>query len=248
MAFFDNLKEKAVSTFNQVLDRKSDLGLTKDQLFCREFNLPEGERVLSELAVEVSYRPEAAKEVYKNGNYPQGKLYLTPHFLVFRDVFDRRNCSFTLHLSTIKKVERLPTSSYGFALALSTHSRIYIKLYLVGLRSDSERFSSQLKTALRNNLPNVKQLHPFIQTCYSEYLLAKNKVSTEKVESISEFLNPQWGHSKDMTIISRKNGIRVKSMRVTPFLWQFIHMDSTSCTGCPSTSAAPVSLTELSIF
>ncbi|QFZ25793.1 putative GTPase-activating protein [Clavispora lusitaniae] len=184
MAFFDNLKEKAVSTFNQVLDRKSDSGLTKDQLFCREFNLPDGERVLSESAVEVSYRPEAAKEVYKNGNYPQGKLYLTPHFLVFRDVFDRRNCSFTLHLSTIKKVERLPTSSYGFALALSTHSRIYIKLYLVGLRSDSERFSSQLKTALRNNLPNVKQLHPFIQTCYSEYLLAKNKVSTEKVESI----------------------------------------------------------------
>lgn len=184
MAFLDSLKERAVSTFNQVLDRKSGLGLTKDQQFCREYHLPDGEIILSELAVEISYRPEQGKDVFKSNSYPQGKLFLTPHFLVFRDVFDRRNCSFTLHLSTIKKVERLPTSSYGFALAISTHSKTYIKLYLVGLRSDSEHFSSQLKTALKNNLPQVKYLHPFIQSCYSEYLLAKNKVSVEKVDKI----------------------------------------------------------------
>lgn len=184
MAFFDTLKERAVSTFNQVLDRKSNLGLSKDQLFCQEFHLPEGDIILSELAVEISYRPESGVDAFKSNSYPQGKLYLTPHFLVFRDVFDRRNCSFTLHLSTIKKVERLPSSSYGFALAISTHSKIFVKLYLVGLRSDSEYFSSELKMALKRNLPHVKSLQPFIQSCYSEYLLAKNKVSAEKVDQI----------------------------------------------------------------
>lgn len=184
MAFFENLRERAVSAVSQVLDRKSQPTLSKDQIFCRDYNLPDGETVIEELAVEVSFKPESSKDAYKNTNYPQGRIYLTQRFLVFRDVFDRRNCLFTLHLSTIKKVERLPTSLYGFALALSTHSKIYIRLYLVGLRSDSERFSAQLKTVLKNNLANVKNLPPFIQTCYSEYLLAKNKVSTEKITEI----------------------------------------------------------------
>lgn len=184
MAFFENLRQRAVSTLTQAFDRKTSPTLSKDELFCRDHNLPDRETILEELAVEVSFRPEATKDTVKNSNYPQGRIYLTQHFLVFRDVFDQRNCLFTLHHSTIKKVERLPTSLYGFALALTTHSKIYIKLYLVGLRSDSERFSSLLKKVLRDNLVNVKNLVPFIQTCYSEYLLAKNKVSTEKIDEI----------------------------------------------------------------
>lgn len=184
MAFFESLRDRAVSTLSQALDRKTLPTLSKDELFCRDHNLPDGETVLEELAVEVSFRPESSKDAYKNTNYPQGRIYLTQRFLVFRDVFDRRNCLFTLHLSTIKKVERLPTSLYGFALALSTHSKIYIRLYLVGLRSDSERFLAQLKSVLKRNLANVKNLAPFIQTCYSEYLLAKNKVSSEKITEV----------------------------------------------------------------
>lgn len=184
MAFFESLRERAVSTLSLVLDRSSSSGLSKNELFCHEHNLPDGETILEELAVEVSFSSEAGKDAYKNANYPQGRIFLTQHFLVFGDVFDRRNCLFTLHLSTVKKVERLPTSLYGFALALTTHSKIYIRLYLVGLRSDSERFSSLLKLALKNNLTSVKNLAPFIQSCYSEYLLAKNKVSTEKISEI----------------------------------------------------------------
>lgn len=184
MAFLDNLREKAVSTLSQVLDRNSAPAVSKDEAFCRDHHLPDGESILQELAVEVLFRPDGEPETFKNSSYPQGRLYLTPHFLVFRDVFDERNCLFVLHLSTVKKVERLPTSLYGFALAISTHLSLYIKLYLVGLRSDSERFSSVLKTALKNNLANVKNLLPFVHTCYSEYLLAKNKVSSEKIESI----------------------------------------------------------------
>lgn len=184
MSLFGNLRERALSTINQVLDRKKSSGLSRDELFCHEYGLPDGETILNESAVEVSFRPEGAKDAYKNNSYPQGRIYLTQHFLVFRDVFDGRNCTFVVHLSTVKKVERLPTSSYGFALALLTHSKILVKLYLVGLRSDSEKFSSQLKMALRTNLPNVKNLQPFIQTCYSEYLLAKNKVSSEDIKEM----------------------------------------------------------------
>lgn len=184
MSLFGNLRDKAMSTLNQVLDRKPVSGLSRDERFCREYNLPDGETVLNESAVEIAFRPDGAKEAYKNSSYPQGRIYLTQHFVVFRDVFDGRNCTFVLHLSTVKRVERLPTSSYGFALALLTHLRILIKLYLVGLRSDSERFLAQLKAALRANLPAVKHLQPFIQSCYSEYLLAKNKVSAEKVDHI----------------------------------------------------------------
>lgn len=184
MAFFDTLREKAVSTINQVLDKKEASGLTKEQLFCREYRLPDGEIVVDESAIEVSVKSEGKNDAYRNVPYPQGRIYLTPRFLVFRDAFDRRNCSFTIHLSTVKKVERLPTSSYGFALAITTHSKLFITLYLVGFRSDSEKFSHNLKLCLKKNLPNVQKLQPFIQSCYSEYLLAKNKVSAEKVDEL----------------------------------------------------------------
>lgn len=183
MAFFDALKDKAVSTLNLVLDKGNGTELSRTELFCREHNLPSDETILDELAVEVSFHAESSNDSFQ-GSYPQGRIYLTPHFLVFNDVFDRRNCSFVIHLSTVKKVERLPTSSFGFALAIHTHSRLLLKLYLVGVRSECERFSSHLKLALKKNMPNVKKLPPFIQTCYSEYLLAKNKVSTEVISQL----------------------------------------------------------------
>ncbi|KAM9935137.1 hypothetical protein OXX80_005286 [Metschnikowia pulcherrima] len=202
MSFFGNIREKAINTFKQVVERKNESELTKDERFCHEHRLPLGQTIIDESAVEVSFHTDASKDAYKNMRYPQGRLYLTQKFLVFQDVFDGRNCSFVIHLSTVKKVERLPTSSYGFALELITHSELHIKLYLVGLRSESERFSFQLKTALKSNMPDVKNLSPFIHTCYSEYLLTKNKVSSENVEKMPpsglgvEFKFP--GNAKDL--------------------------------------------------
>ncbi|OBA24379.1 TBC-domain-containing protein [Metschnikowia bicuspidata var. bicuspidata NRRL YB-4993] len=184
MSFFGSIREKAINTFKQAVERNNQTGLNKDELFCKEHRLPPGETVINESAVEVSYGTEVVKDAYKNLRYPQGRLYLTQRFLVFQDVFDGRNCSFVVHLSTFKKVERLPTSSYGFALELITHSKLCLKLYLVGLRSESERFTLQLRTALKANLASVKNLQPFIKSCYSEYLLAKNKVSSENVEKM----------------------------------------------------------------
>lgn len=183
MSFFENLKEKAFSSITQVIERNRSPALSKDERFCKEHNLPYGETLINESPVEVSYQ-FANKGRLHLTSYPQGKLYLTSHFLVFKDLYDGRNCSFIIHLSTIKKVERLPASSFGFALGIITHSKMHFRLYLVGLRSECELFSSQLKSALKANLPNVKHLRPFIQTCYSEYLLSKNNVSDDKIDAI----------------------------------------------------------------
>ncbi|CUM62725.1 uncharacterized protein PRCAT00000282001 [Priceomyces carsonii] len=184
MSFFENIRDKAVSTFNQVLDRKSESGLTKDEQFCIENNLPDNELIRAESAAEIRVKSDHYKDIYKGIPLPQGKIYVTDHFLIFRDAYDKKNCSFTFNLSTIKKVERLQSVNYGCALAVSTHSKMTIILYLVGLRSECDHFANSLKVVLRSNLPNVPKLQSFIQTCYSEYLLSKNKISNEKVEHV----------------------------------------------------------------
>ncbi|ODV76990.1 TBC-domain-containing protein [Suhomyces tanzawaensis NRRL Y-17324] len=183
MSFFESLRDKAVATITQVLDKKEEVKLTKDELFCKEYNLPDGETILSESAAEVGVKSSHNKDAYKNIPFPQGRVYATQHFLVFRDLFDHRNCCFTIHLLSVKKVERLPSRDYGFALTITTHSQISVTLYLIGLRSDSEKFAQTLKVILKKNLSNINKFQIFLKTCYSEYLLAKNQISNEKIDS-----------------------------------------------------------------
>lgn len=201
MAFFGALKDKAINTFNEViLDRKiGGDGLTKEQKFCQKFQLPEEERIVQESNVVILYSSDHSEpnnnkfkgphrynsvEDYENEIHFQGRLYLTQHFLIFRDSHDYRDCSFTLQLSTIKKVERETASfDYNFVLSLTTVSKLHIKLYFSGgIRSDNERFAQCLSMTLKKNQSNIKKLKPFIQTCYSEYLLSKNNVSHEVFE------------------------------------------------------------------
>ena len=191
MAFFESLKDKAINTFNEVVLNKEvgGDGLTKEQKFCQKFQLPEEERIIQESNVVIQYRsdylepsskskgPQRYRELEDDDfelNF-QGKLYLTQHFLIFRDNQDPRDCSFTLQLSTIKKVERESASfDYNFVLSLTTVSRLHIKFYFSGgIRSDNERFAQCLSMTLKKNQTNIKKLKPFIQTCYSEYILSK---------------------------------------------------------------------------
>lgn len=189
MAFFGSLRDKALNTFSQVLSDgnkgNNNNELTKDQLFCQTYGIPDEEVLICESAVEIKITSGYSHDSYNNITseaLPQGRLYLTPHFLIFRDAYDRKNCSFILHLSTIKKVERASSNDYGFALTIMTYSKLNITLFLVGIRSDSEKFAQNLTISLKKNLPNVNKLQPFIQTCYSEYLLSKNNISNEKID------------------------------------------------------------------
>ncbi|CAN3373678.1 hypothetical protein DIURU_005480 [Diutina rugosa] len=184
MALFGALKDRAFSTLGQVFDMPRGPTLSRDEKLCQEFNLPPGETVVSEMLVEIGLRSEYNKEAYKNLPFPQGRMFLTQHFLCFKDAYDKRNCSFSLHLSTIKKVERLPSSEYGFALTIITYSKLHVTLYMIGLRSECERAAVAFREVLKANLPEVRKLQPFIQSCYSEFLLVKNKITTEKVSEI----------------------------------------------------------------
>lgn len=182
MSLLNTLKAKAVTTLANVLDKKRAPEVTKDQRFCSQHHLPDTETIVGECTVELSVKSDHSLNEYPHS--PQGRLYLTQHFLVFQDAFDSTTCSFVVHLSSVKKVERLPSASFGFALKVSTHSKLHVFVYLVGMKSECERFGHRLRTCLEDNLKNITKLQPFLQTCYSEYLLARNNVSQENVASI----------------------------------------------------------------
>lgn len=184
MSFFDSIREKAVNTISQVLEKGNQSGLSKDQQFCYDHKLPFEEKVVDDTAAELNIRQVQNKDSDLKKPFSLGRLFITKHFLIYYDAFDKRNCSFTLHLSTVKKVERMPAMAYGFNLVITTNSQLLITLYLIGLKSDSERFAQSLKIALKDNLVNVPKFHSFVQTCYSEYLLCKNDASNEKVVDI----------------------------------------------------------------
>lgn len=184
MSFFDSIREKAVNTISQVLEKGNQTGLSKDQQFCYDHKLPFEEKVIDDTAAELNIRQVQNKDSGLKKPFSLGRLFITKQFLIYYDAFDKRNCSFTLHLSTVKKVERMPAMAYGFNLVITTNSQLLITLYLIGLKSDSERFGQSLKIALKNNLANVPKFHSFVQTCYSEYLLCKNNASSEKVVDI----------------------------------------------------------------
>ncbi|CAI5759160.1 unnamed protein product [Candida verbasci] len=187
MAFFENLKDKALNTFQQVLlDKKDGSGLTKEQLFCQQYHIPDGETLIYRSNGVVVVKSEYNETTQADYQVPlsQGKIYLTQHFLIFEDENDKKNCSFNLYLSTVKKVERV-SSDYGeLALNIITYSKLHITLHLDDIRSECERFASSLSTTLKKYLKNLNKLQPFIQTCYSEYLLSKNKITNEKIDHV----------------------------------------------------------------
>ncbi|KAI3406679.2 GYP2 [Candida oxycetoniae] len=206
MAFFEVLKEKAINTFNQVvLDKKVGLDvLTKEQIFCFSFNIPEEEKVLYSSKVVFDFGRKERERLSGNSSssnhklpgrrdaaaartqHYQGSLYLTEHFFLFQDDQDLQDCSFTLQISTIRKVEREPLTFDNYlVLILTTTSNLRLRfLFDAGRRSDNERFALGLSNVLKKNQPNIKKLDQFIQTCYSEYLLSRNKVSNIVVEHV----------------------------------------------------------------
>ncbi|KAI5954937.1 GYP2 [Candida jiufengensis] len=193
MAFFEILKDKAINTFNEViLDKKIDgEGLTKEQQFCKKFKIPDTQQLINESNIQLIYNSELNSSRYDDQEdfKFEGKIYLTQQFLIFKDFTDPRDCTFTLHLSTIKKVERETRSFIGginFILVLTTISKIQIKLFFNGIKFEDERFAQSLSNSLKKNQPNIKKLHPFLKTCYSEYILSKNNMSNEKIETLPE--------------------------------------------------------------
>lgn len=89
---------------------------------------------------------------------------------------------FTLPLCGIRRVERLHSQSYMFALAITTWNGIpdskskapagqKLTIQLAGSRQQCERFCDALKKGLREGVKEVDNLRRVVGQCYSEYLL-----------------------------------------------------------------------------
>ncbi|KAF2745151.1 GTPase-activating protein-like protein GYP2 [Sporormia fimetaria CBS 119925] len=100
---------------------------------------------------------------------------------------------FTLPLCAIRRVERLHSQSYMFALAITTWngtpdskakktapSGQKLTIQLAGSRQQCERFCDALKRGLREGIKDVENLRAVVAECYSEYLLIDDKDEAAK--------------------------------------------------------------------
>lgn len=162
LSLFDNGKPNEDSLYNRKL--------STDELFTNEYRLPASESLMDSVSAEVTIVPNGTNGSASNIVF-QGKLYLSESFLVFTSAPDSHNCSFRLPLICIKRVERLPSKSYIFALSIKVYHGLTIIIEFVGLRSRCENFCRLFKDNLKSNLPLIKESKDFLKTFYSEYLV-----------------------------------------------------------------------------
>lgn len=140
------------------------------------------------------------------GNHYVGKLHLSEQYLCFStqgsSFLDSASLSsssvftgqthgagpagngFTLPLCAIRRVERLHSQSYMFALAITTWhgtsepksklapvSQQKLTIQLAGSRQQCERFCDGLKKGLREGVKEVENLRSVVNDCYSEFLI-----------------------------------------------------------------------------
>ncbi|CCE62935.1 hypothetical protein TPHA_0D02990 [Tetrapisispora phaffii CBS 4417] len=182
MSFLGSLRQKA--TFIDKIAESFLPSLTRDEKFKLEYRLPDEELIVDDINADLSFVGAHSKlrEIQNHRTKEQnvgayvfsGRLYLTKHFLVFRDAFDKKSCVLLLNLSTIKRVERTPSEANNFSLTLTLYTGSEVLIQLMGLKYKSEQFSAQLKLHLKENIENARKLPQFLNTCYSEFILNKN--------------------------------------------------------------------------
>ena len=151
---------------------------TKAQLFREQFRLPDSENPIQDISCELSL---------PTGEHYSGKLHLSEAFLCFSTnvggsggtsgggwstFTGSSGCGFVLPLCAIRRVERLHSRSYMFALSVTTwHNDLRLTLQFVGIRTSCERFCEALKRGLRSQMGEIKNLRILVEGCYSEHLL-----------------------------------------------------------------------------
>ncbi|OJD32308.1 gtpase activating protein [Diplodia corticola] len=194
----------------------SDRRPSKAVLFRLQFRLPESQNPLQEIAAELTLPGHHTTRTSTDGPHPDrhqgnhyvGKLHLSEQFLCFStqgssfistaslsasSVFTGQTHGagpagngFTIPLCAVRRVERLHSQSYMFALAITTINGMVdanrakkegavpqkLTIQLAGSRQQCERFCDALKRGLREGVKDVENLKTVVQTCYSEYLLS----------------------------------------------------------------------------
>jgi len=182
---------------------------SKAALFRHQFRLPDSQSPLQEITAELTLPfHHSVKTTADGGPKYAGKLHLSEQFLCFStqassftNTASTNSSSsftgqthgagpaangFTLPLCAIRRVERLNSQSFMFALAITTSNGFYdpratnsssnfipqkFKIELAGSRPQCERFCDGLKKGLREAIKEVENLKKLVAECYSEYHL-----------------------------------------------------------------------------
>ncbi|KAK3330881.1 hypothetical protein B0H66DRAFT_490717 [Apodospora peruviana] len=191
----------------------SDRNPSKASLFQNQFRLPDSQHPLFEITAELTIPPANVTQGGKDrdgGYHYVGKLHLSESYLCFSttpssflqsaststaSAFTGQTHGggpsgngFTFPLCSIRRVERLHSQNFQFALAITTWNGISqeagkdkdkkdtrpeqrITVQLAGTRVACERFCDGLKKGLRAAVGSVGRLKRVTGECYSEYLL-----------------------------------------------------------------------------
>ncbi|CCH61120.1 hypothetical protein TBLA_0E00590 [Henningerozyma blattae CBS 6284] len=213
MSFLGNLQQK-VPFFDRIAESFTP-ALTRDERFKLQYRLPPDEKILDDTNADISFvgafsKAHARKESGQTMAYVySGKLYLTPHFLVFKDTFDENSCDMTLNISTVKRVERAPETSYVFALNVTLYNGTKILIQFLGLRYRSEQFCNLLKDKLKENIPVAKKLPSFLDTCYSEFLINKNVLKLTDINTPKAGLGQKYKYPGNPQLSQEKMKLRL---------------------------------------
>ncbi|CAL9737548.1 GTPase-activating protein GYP2 [Monosporozyma servazzii] len=221
MSFFSALRQKA--TFIDKISESFGTTITRDEKFKLEYKLPPGENIQDDTNADVSFvsiydSNNKRKQSIINGKHSaqekvayvfSGRLYMTPHFLVFKDSFDSKSCEIIVNISTIKKVERSPSTTYAFALVVTLYSGSQVIIQFVGLRYRSEQFCEQLKDNLRKNIPRAKELAGFLSTCYSEFIINKNVLKITDIHPPKAGLGQSFKYPGTIDVIKEKKKLKL---------------------------------------
>ncbi|KYK60665.1 GTPase activating protein [Drechmeria coniospora] len=195
----------------------SDRNPSKASLFQSQFRLPASQTPLYEINAELTIPPSNASRTGKDhdrGWHYAGKLHLSEAYMCFSttpssfvpsastshsSVFTGQTHGagpsgngFTFPLCAIRRVERLNSQNFQFALAITSWNGLLadkpkgkegdgdgkdgvreqrITIHLAGTRQACERFCDGLKRGLRAGVGNVGKLRKVVAECYSEHLL-----------------------------------------------------------------------------
>lgn len=156
---------------------------SKAQQFRLQFRLPQNQTLIQEIPCELSLA---------TGEHYSGKLYLSEAFLCYSTTTSSSSAApaspgFTIPLCGIRRVERLHSRSYIFALAVTTwHNDLKLTLQFNGFKPHSERFCDALKRGLRAQMGEMKHLRNLLDTCYSEYHLAGSDRKSSGIDGSSK--------------------------------------------------------------
>ncbi|KAK1996391.1 TBC domain-containing protein [Colletotrichum falcatum] len=198
----------------------SDKNPSKSSLFQNQFRLPSTQTPLYEINAELTIPPANVTfggKDHDRGYHYAGKLHLSEGYMCFSttpssfvqsaststsSAFTGQTHGggpsgngFTFPLCAIRRVERLNSQTFQFALAITTWNGITqqkdkdkdkeaapdkekkdsreqrITVHLAGTRQACERFCDGLKKGLRAGVGNVSKYKKVVGECYSEYLL-----------------------------------------------------------------------------